>query len=790
VDLTNQRLGPYKIDREIGRGGMAIVYRAIDTRDQSGVALKVLLPHHTHDKTTVRRFIQEGESTRQLRHPNIVKIYEAGMADGYYFIAMQFASRGTLADELKLRTHPMTVDEALPVLEQIAAALDYAHARGILHRDVKPSNVLLDDNGVALLSDFGVARHLSPDQTMVTLAGYAVGTPAYMSPEQARGDPDISHRSDVYSFGVLAYVMLTGELPYDATSQLVLLRKIIDDAPAPAESINKTLTPGVAYALRRVMAKDLQFRYASAGEFVVALERGKTWRPGASDWKALETAINTTPRQVVAGQPPLNIGSSHQRNSRSSYLLLALILIIAAAGGLLWANSNDMLTAWPMIDQLLLSASSQNVTNTPPLSASTASNPVSLTPSASTLDIVIILTPTPTPTFTPTVEITPVTLSQFIDPGGRFQIALPSNWLQTQSGDGMEMRDPGELAFLFIRTGNDNQANLSAEQLIDRQLVQADLDFSDIQPGVAVLRQIGDQVGIDKTFEASDANGRALALRVIGITGESPIVVGVAVNIDLLPAFTVLFDSVFDSFELLPTPTPAPTDTPTPTSTSSGTPTPTITFTATPAASPTPTIQPTETPTTVVSIDTEVPGLSSLVTVTPTAMLLPTVTPQPVPPTSTSTSAPTFTPTVTPTRTPTPNLTLTTEFVNHQMATWFAQTLTAMPTATGTPTLTPSLTATASPSPTRTPTRTPTVTPTPTPNLYETLTAIAVELTRIEKTRLALTPPPTPTPDLFLTLTAIAAEKTRRAPTTTPDLFMTLTVIAAQKTRLASTPQP
>ena len=285
MTLSGQTIGPYRVEREIGRGGMATVYLCTHLGEQRSIALKVLHPHLASDPMIVRRFKLEGENGTRLRHPNIVAVYDAGYADGHHYLAMEYIGGGTLADLLKRRKQPMSVEEALPILRQVGDALDYAHSLGILHRDVKPSNFMLDQNNRVLLTDFGVARHLAADHTVVTVAGFAVGTPAYMSPEQARGDMELDRRSDVYSLGVVAYAVFTGQLPFDAPSQLVLLRKIIDDAPVMPEVYQPSLPGGVGFALRKVLAKDrrgatprpvnLWLRWTRAG---AGSRRRSTWR--------------------------------------------------------------------------------------------------------------------------------------------------------------------------------------------------------------------------------------------------------------------------------------------------------------------------------------------------------------------------------------------------------------------------------------------------------------------------------------------------------------------------------
>lgn len=264
-------IGPYRLHEEIGRGGMSIVYAATDSRNQQQVALKVLPPEFAHNPTFLNRFVKEGENAVRLRHPNIVRTFEASKAGSYHYIAMELAQKGTLSDRMKTGKGLLPEAMVVETLRQAAAGLDYAHGLGMVHRDIKPSNIIFASDGRAMIADFGVAKELASDYTQVTMPGFSVGTPAYMAPEQARGDMDLDRRADIYSLGVVAYALLTGKMPFEAPSQLLLLRKIVDEMPPPADKMNPNIHPGAAYVLHHVLAKDPDARYQSAGEFVSQL---------------------------------------------------------------------------------------------------------------------------------------------------------------------------------------------------------------------------------------------------------------------------------------------------------------------------------------------------------------------------------------------------------------------------------------------------------------------------------------------------------------------------------------
>lgn len=267
---TPDKIGPYRIDKELGRGGMATVYRATDTRSGRVVALKALPGGYVHDDNLVRRFLREGASLSQLRHHNIIHVYETDRADGYFYIAMEIAGRGTLAERLKRRQTIPERDVSI-IINQVAAALDFAHQRDLVHRDVKPSNIMFTDDGRVVLTDFGIAKSLGGQQSNITVIGTTIGTPAYMSPEQAQADVEIDHRSDIYSLGVVAYHLLTGRVPFYVENPSELIRLIANHRPPPVRQVNSRVPDPVARVVDQALAQDPRQRYPSAGAFAQAL---------------------------------------------------------------------------------------------------------------------------------------------------------------------------------------------------------------------------------------------------------------------------------------------------------------------------------------------------------------------------------------------------------------------------------------------------------------------------------------------------------------------------------------
>lgn len=273
--MSNEQvqMGPYLVLRQIGRGGMASVYQAIDQRNGRELALKILLPQYYNDRTYLRRFAKEGLNARRLVHPHIVRTYDCGQEAGYHFIAMELVDSGTLDQYIKRCGGKLTVEQSMTVLRQIGTALDYAHGLGYIHRDIKLNNILRSRDGRFLLSDFGVSKHLSSDYTMMTGIGQSIGTPSFMSPEQARGDRSVDHRSDIYGFGVIAYKLLTGGLPFTAEDAMELTHKIIFYEPVPPQEINPDLPGSTVNALTQVLSKHPDARFASCAELIQALER-------------------------------------------------------------------------------------------------------------------------------------------------------------------------------------------------------------------------------------------------------------------------------------------------------------------------------------------------------------------------------------------------------------------------------------------------------------------------------------------------------------------------------------
>ncbi|MEM7129526.1 MAG: protein kinase [Chloroflexota bacterium] len=813
---TPEQIGFYTIRGIVGRGGMATVYRAFDTRVNQEVALKVLPPHQATDPAYLRRFLDEGQKPAALDHPNIVTIYEAGEADGYYYIAMEFIAGGTLIAYLQERQTLLSYEQTIGVIKQLASGLDYAHTQGFLHRDIKPSNILitgdlLDPGNRVLIADFGVARHtMDVQQTMLTQAGHTVGTPAFMSPEQAKGSREIDQRSDIYSLGVIAYALFTEKLPYSGDTSLVVMHKIVYEDPIPPENHKPDLPPGIVYALKRVLLKDPPARYRTAGDFAAALEEGMTWVPGSSTIATL-------------AQPATPLQQAKVTTQKSGFSWMWLITIVAALLlffiGLLFLDTP--LSRWVGL----------------------GNEPESI-PGGQTL-----------------------LLRTYQDPQNRFVIDAPDEWIENNSEDGIILESPDISARIFVRqlgaendaavdTESNNLRSSNPEQVIERYLQQTNLPLRDLQPlgkietepaQLEIYRYSGRWQGTDVSIQLST---------MLGAPDQVPYIVGTVVDDAYTAAYSPIFLRIFESVRLvessatpvsiaLATPTtltptiptqtvgiqisptvavglpetvvitdigtvapatstmlasvstvtPRPTNTSAATQTETSAPTNTAADTPTKAPShtstntrvpPSPTATPSDTPT----IDPAVVAATLKMAADETATALassrpsttiPSTTPLPARTaattptasetenlTSTLTDLPTATPTETETATPKPTST-STDLPTATPTDTATDTHTPTSTSTDLPTATPTKTETATPKPTSTSTDLPTATPTDTATATPKPTSTSTDLPTATSTETeTATPKPTSTSTDLPTATSTEIETATPKPTSTP----------------------
>jgi serine/threonine-protein kinase len=294
----------YELGSELGRGGMAIVYRATDLRLRREVAIKVLPPELAFRTDVRRRFLREAETAAQLSHPDIVPIYSVDERGGLVYFVMALVDGENLSTRLA-RGRP-EVEETRRILSDVADALAYAHSHGVIHRDIKPDNIIVRrEDGRALVTDFGIARAVESDSHL-TATGVAVGTPAYMSPEQALGEREVDGRSDIYSLGIVAYQMLAGALPFTAANTPAMMMKHVSEMPRPLLQARPDLPPGLAAAVERALAKRPEDRWQDAAAFREALASDE-----AAPW-LMETTTMPSPwprgsargTSARAGVPP------------------------------------------------------------------------------------------------------------------------------------------------------------------------------------------------------------------------------------------------------------------------------------------------------------------------------------------------------------------------------------------------------------------------------------------------------------------------------------------------------
>ncbi|MCB0166913.1 MAG: serine/threonine protein kinase [Anaerolineae bacterium] len=305
-DLPGYSFGQYRIVDIVGQGGMATVYKAYQPSVDRFVAIKMLSPDLTQDENFVKRFEIEAKAVASLEHPHILPLFDFGELNGTYYIVMRLIESGTLAD-LIYREASIPYDQIVKFITDIAAALDYAHSRGVVHRDIKSSNILVDPLKELFLTDFGLAKMMhGPYNPRVTDTGTVVGTAAYMAPERAAGDP-IDGRSDIYSLGVVLFELLAGQLPFDGDTPMAVALKHIQDPIPSVREINPSVPPEFEAVVFKGMAKWPDERYQTAKEMAEALQAA--WRHTTAEIDAVsldqtrdDTAAND-PTQPLPTQP-------------------------------------------------------------------------------------------------------------------------------------------------------------------------------------------------------------------------------------------------------------------------------------------------------------------------------------------------------------------------------------------------------------------------------------------------------------------------------------------------------
>ena len=293
--MLPESIGRYLIREELGRGGMATVYRAFDPRFKRDVAIKLLPRQFLHDPTFRTRFEREAQTIAALEHPAIVPVYDFGEDDELPYLVMRLMTGGTLAERLHMGAMPLA--QIAPIFAWLAPALDEAHRHNIIHRDLKPSNILFDQWEKPYLSDFGIVKLVEGSEGTLTSTSTALGTPAYMSPEQVLGEGKLDSRSDIYAFGIILFELLTGKKPYVADTPMGQALKHVTDTIPHLHKFNPSLLPECQIIITKAMAKDREKRYQTGVELAAALLdlAGITPSSGVMVWSQVKTPVSPLP---------------------------------------------------------------------------------------------------------------------------------------------------------------------------------------------------------------------------------------------------------------------------------------------------------------------------------------------------------------------------------------------------------------------------------------------------------------------------------------------------------------
>ena len=689
--MIGTRLGQYEIIEEIGKGGMATVYRAYQPQADRFVAVKVIHRALAIEAGGMERFEREARLVTRLEHPYLLPVYDVSVDTDPPYIVMRYMEGGTLKDVLR-RSKTIPIPEIHHMMKQVGDALDYAHRQGVVHRDIKPTNIMIDEDGNAFLTDFGIARINEDEGEGLTQTGFTVGTPGYMAPEQGLADDNIDGRADIYSLGIMIFEMATGRTPFSGGTPLAIIMQHIQDPIPTASAINEELSSDFDEIIQKALAKKPAERYATARELIhdlgTLLETSEIRvEPTMLRLAAREAITNIKQRRaeikdeidtIMAGfeaartkvvaeddetptvlTPPGETQAAPAppttESSRTPYFIgagvvaILAILALLALGGSGDNGESATSTALAVADNqtatqqaFILANPSDTPTDEP-----TDTPEVSPTPSDTPTD-----TPTPTdtrtPTDTPTDTATPTATRTPTDTPTRTPTPTDTHtptFTPTPATPVMQARQD-----LAVRTGPGPNF--------------PEIDSVNQGQNVEIVGRSEDNRWL-QILLPNGSTGWVLSSSTLNtIIGNREIIVTV-------PS---------------PTFTPSRTPTPTPTSTNTPTATNTPTSTRTPSPTPTDTLTPTDTA-------TNTPTTTDTPTFTPTNTPTDTATPSDTP---TNTPSPTLTPTDTATFTPSPTNTLT-------------------PTPTPTSTNTPTATTTPTATPTITPTEPPTSSPTPIP---------------------------------------------------------------------------
>jgi serine/threonine-protein kinase len=608
-------IGRYWVKAELSCGGTSVVYLAHDPVIGRDVAIKVLLSNLSNQPAARARFEREARIVAALEHPAIVPIYDFGEQDGQPFLVMRYMSGGSLAALLSYGR--LNLQDTARIVQRLASALDEVHARGIVHRDIKPGNILFDSHGEAFLTDFGIGKLLEDSQSLTLTGSVVLGTPAYMSPEQVLGKP-LDPRSDVYSLGAVMFEMLSGAPPYRGPTSISVAMKHINDPVPDLRAVRPELAEACAIVVAKAMAKDPSERFATAGELAAAFADAVNGHPITETMMPLVLVRRKSPPPALLDQAsagttelimPIQLGQELPADQRQpSILLLAgafvSALFVVGLGVFIFAFVRQANSALPTTPSMMPSAS--------------ATATITLSPMPTTVEPTSLLVPLPTPLSTDLPQLRVVQRANVREgPGLQFPIItqLPKGALARAIA--ITWQNSGGWYIIELPHGR--------RGYIFHELVQA------LNP-TAVAALPTAIVIIQPNPTGTPTHTPSPTPQPTPTTVQTPTPVFTPTPTPTLAATPTASPTSTPTATYAPTPTPTsmPTSTPTPT------PTPTSTSTLTPTSTSTPPSVPTETP-----------------TVTPTATSPVSLLDHTPMPTSISTppSVPTETPTVTPTAT-------------------------------------------------------------------------------------------------------------------------------------------
>ena len=324
--VAAHKIPGYKVIGKLGAGAMAVVYKARQLSLNRIVAIKILPKRFSENPEYVERFYKEGQAAGRLNHPNIVQAIDVGEAGGYHYFVMEYVEGKTIADDLT-EGNVFEEAEALDIIIQVANALAHAHACSLIHRDVKPKNIMISTNGTVKLADMGLARETTDIEAAQSEAGKAYGTPYYIAPEQIRGKIDIDGRADIYGLGATLYHMLTGRVPFMAEDSADVMRKHLREKLIPPDHINTSLSAGVSEVVEIMMAKRKEKRYKDIEELLTDLEALREGRPPLHAHKRFDVSMF---EQLEKGDT-VEKEESYKEETVAQYRMAILILSMALA---------------------------------------------------------------------------------------------------------------------------------------------------------------------------------------------------------------------------------------------------------------------------------------------------------------------------------------------------------------------------------------------------------------------------------------------------------------------------